>query len=190
MCFAVLEHDSTTLIPLKSNTATSPLPCPSDRKEELPTSEEDTCKGAGKPSPKCWELFSIRKKGFCTFGGNHCWQQLEVAFNSWRGRKELNINVTSAKHLIFPQLVLTPSPTALTQNHIFSKPTTLTSKVFHAQKNCPLNQDFRRATAGFPLFCLEILAGWAAISCLVQNTFWGWEKVTLTAMYRLPQLQP
>lgn len=48
----------------------------------------------------------------------------------------------------------------------------------HTKKSL-LNPDFRRATAGFPLFCLEILAGWPAISCLVQNTFWGWQKVTL-----------
>lgn len=91
MCFVVLEHDSTTLIPLKYNTATSPLPRPSARKEKLPTPGEDTCKGVGKtPASSAVELFSIRKKGFCTFGGNHCWQELQVAFNSWRGRKELN----------------------------------------------------------------------------------------------------
>lgn len=49
--------------PLKSNTATSPLPCPSDRKEELPTSEEDTCKGAGKnPAPSAGSCSPLGKK--------------------------------------------------------------------------------------------------------------------------------
>lgn len=43
-------------------------------------------------------------------------------------------NVTSAEQLVFPQLVLTSSPTALTLNHIFIKRGALTSKVLHTQK--------------------------------------------------------
>lgn len=43
-------------------------------------------------------------------------------------------------------------------------------------ENCPLIPGFRRATAGFPLFCLEILSGWLTSSHCPVDLLLGLEE--------------
>lgn len=43
-------------------------------------------------------------------------------------------------------------------------------------ENRPLIPGFRRATAGFPLFCLEILSGWLACSRYPVDLLLGLEE--------------
>lgn len=57
-------------------------------------------------------------------------------------------------------------------------------------KNCPLIPGFRRATAGFPLFCLEILSVRLACNRCPIDLLLGLEEVTVLAAVRLSLPEP